>query len=425
MSETAPVSRPAPSLVGTLWHNSDFMKLWVGQTISLFGSRFTGLALQFIGAVTLKASPAEMGVLAAVDTAPYILVGLFAGVWVDRHWRRPVLIAGDLGRALLLATIPVAALTGTLSMSQLYLVGFLTGALAVFFDVAYQSYLPTIVDRGQLVEGNSKLATSASAATAAGLSVAGVVIQAITAPMAIVLDVLSYVASAVCVSLIRRREGQLGLADEPMLAQVREGAGVVFGSPLLRPTVGCLATSNLASSVFFALYILFGTRELGLGPAALGLVYGIGCVGATAGGLLATWTATRLGIGLTILCSALLGGLEVLPAALATPSLAVPLLLAASLIGNFGWSIYNASTASLRQAITPSLLLGRVSATSGFIISGMLPLGGLVGGALGQTLGLRSAIVLAACASMLSFLWILFSPVRSLDQLPEADADTA
>ncbi len=406
-----------------LWRHGDFLKLWIGQTISLFGSRFTALAIQFVGAVTLQATPAQMGILAAVDTAPFLLVGLYAGVWVDCHRRRPILIAADLGRAILLATIPAAALADRLSLNQLYLVGFLVGVLDVFFGVAHQSYLPTLVERNQLLEGNSKLAVSRSTANIAGLGIAGVVIQAITAPLAIVLDAVSYLISALCVLLIRRREEPPAAIHESVLAQARAGVSVIVGNPLLRACAGCTATSNFTSMVFFALYILFGTRELGLGAAVLGLVYGIGVIGGVAGGLVASWAATRLGLGRAIVIAAFLGALEVLPAAYATRSLAVPLLLFSSVIGNFGWTVYGVNADSLRQAIVPISLQGRVNATLQFLVAGVLPLGGLLGGGLGQALGLREAIILAAFGSLFSVPWVLFSPVRELKGMPEAAAE--
>jgi Na+/melibiose symporter-like transporter len=407
----------------TLWRHADFMKLWVGQTVSLFGSSLSRLALPLIAAITLNATPAQMGLLAAVGTAPSLVVGLFAGVWADRYRRRKLLIVGDVGRALLLATIPAAAFLGVLSLAQLYIVGFLGGVFTVFFDVASRSYLPTLIDRRQLVEGNGKLELSGSITAVAGPSLAGIVIQAITAPMAIVMDAVSYVASALCVFLIRRREEAPQMSRAPMVAQVREGLSIVFRNPLLRAFAGCLATSNFTSSVFFALYILYGTRELGLNAAALGLVYGIGASGALVGAMLAPWVAARLGVGWAIIAGAFLGSLEVLPVVFATPSLAVPLLLLSSLLGNFGWVVYNVNETSVRQAVTPMALQGRMNATFIFIVSGMLPLGALAGGAFGQVLGLRETITLAAFGSLLSFLWVLFSPVRGLARIPEAAKD--
>jgi MFS-type transporter involved in bile tolerance (Atg22 family) len=304
-------------------------------------------------------------------------------------------------------------------MAQLFVVGFLCGVLAVFFDVASRSYLPTLIDRSQLVEGNGKLEFSGSITAVAGPSLAGLVIQAITAPLAIVLDSLSYLASALCVFLIRKREAAPQVSDTSIVIQIREGLGIVFGNPLLRSFAGCLATSNITSNAFFALYILFGTRELGLNAAQLGLVYGIGASGALLGAVLAPRVAERLGIGRAVILGAILGSLEVLPVVFATPRLAVALLLLSSLLGNFGWVLYNVNATSLRQAVTPIPMQGRMNATLNFMIAGMLPLGALLGGALGQVLGLRPTITLAAIGSLLSALWVIFSPVRGLMRIPD------
>jgi len=396
------------------------MKLWIGQTTSLFGSALSRLAIPLIAALALNATPAEMGLLTAVGTAPSLLVGLFTGVWVDRIRRRTLLIVGDVGRALLLVTIPAAAFLGVLTMVQLYVVGFLTGVLSVFFDVASRSYLPTLIDRCQLVEANGKLELSGSIMAVAGPSLAGLIIQAITAPLAIVLDAVSYLVSALCVFFIRHREKAPQISRVPMLIQVREGLGVVFGNPLLRAFAGCLATSNFASNAFFALYILFGTRELGLNAAELGLAYGIGASGAVVAAMIAARVTARLGVGRALILGAFLGSLEVLPVVFATPRSAVLLLLLSSLLGNFGWVLYNVNAVSLRQAVTPMALQGRVNATFSFLVSGMLPLGALAGGLLGEGLGLRNTIILAAVGSLFAFLWVLFSPVRNVTQIPEA-----
>ena len=296
-----PVARAAAEAPHSLWRDADFMKLWTGQVISLMGSALSGLAVALLAALTLGATPAQMGLLMAAGSGPSRLIGLFAGVWVDRYRRRTFLIAGDVGRALLLATIPIAALLGVLSMLQLYAVSFLAGVLTVFFDVASQSYLPAIIDRRQLVQGNSKLGLSSSITAMAGQSLAGVVIQAITAPFAVALDALSFLASAGLVLLIRRREERAPVAPASVFSGLpeglRDGLHIVFDDGRLRALAGCLATSNLASNVFFALYLLYGTRELGLNAAALGLVYGIGAIGAPLGAVCAPWAAARFGLG--------------------------------------------------------------------------------------------------------------------------------
>ena len=398
------------------------MKLWVGQTVSLFGSALSRLAIPLIAALMLDATAADMGILAAVGTAPDLLIGLFAGVWVDRFKRRNIMIGGDIGRALLQLTIPLAALMGLLTMFHLYLVAFLSGIFSIFFGVASRSYLPSVVDHSQLVEANGKLELSGSITAVAGPSLAGVIIQAITAPVAIIFDAVSYLVSAFSIYLIRHREAAPQISTVPTLARMREGIGVVFRSPLLRAFAGCLGTSNFASNIFFALYILFGTRELGMNAAELGLTYGLGASGAVLAAVIAPALANRLGVGRTLILGACLGSLEVAPVVFATPRTALLLLFLSSLLGNFGWVLYNVNAVSLRQVITPTALQGRVNATFSFLVSGMLPLGALAGGVLGELLGLRSAIIIAAVGSLSAVLWVLFSPARSLRTIHSAGA---
>lgn len=404
----------------SLWRHSEFLKFWAAQTVSVFGSQFTNLAIPIIAALRLQATPAQMGVLTAVETAPFLLIGLLAGVWVDRWRRRPVLVAGDVGRAVVLLSIPAAAFAGVLRMSQLYVVGAMVGVLTVFFDVAYQAYLPSLVDRRQLIEGNSKLEVSRSAAQVTGPGLAGVLIQLLTAPVVIVLDAVSFLLSGVLIAVIRRRESvPERSARAPMLAEVREGLSVVFGSPYLRHIAGATGTSNFFASALFSIFILFATRDLAMTPAAIGLVFSIGSLGALVGALTGGRLGRSLGVGFAIIGSMLVAGLGFLLVAVATPQTAVPLLAIGGILGSFGGVVYNINQVSLRQAITPMRLQGRMNATMRFIVWGTMPLGGLVGGYLGEVLGLRPAIAITAAGGTLSFLWVLFSRVRALRTIPE------
>jgi MFS family permease len=410
-------STPAPA---TLWRHRDFMKLWVAQTISVFGTGFTQLALPLIAVTLLGATPAQMGFLGTAEFLPFLLLGLVAGAWVDRWPRRPVLIVGDVGRALALATIPLAALAGVLRMSQLYVVGFLAGVLTVFFDVAYQAYLPALVERRQLVEGNSRLEASRSIAQVSSPGIAGVVIQLFSASVAIVLDALSYLASALFIGRIRQQEGRPDPSGRrPMVAEVREGLGVVFGSRLLRSIAGCTGTFNFFSNVWGVLIILFAVRELSLTAATIGVVFTIGNVGALLGAFVAGRVGRRLGVGPTIILTSLAAALGFVPLVFATPRTAVPLLIAGGLISGFSNVVYNVTQVSLRQAITPQRLQGRMNATMRFVVWGTIPLGSLAGGALGELLGLRPAITVGVAGGLLAFLWVFFSPVRSLRRMPE------
>jgi MFS family permease len=396
------------------------MKLWVAQTISVFGTGFTQLALPLIAVTALGATPAQMGFLGTAEFLPFLLLGLVAGVWVDRWPRRPVLIVGDVGRALALATIPLAALAGVLGMPQLYVVGFLAGVLTVFFDVAYQAYLPALVKRRQLVEGNSRLEASRSIAQVSSPGIAGVVIQIFSAPVAIVLDAISYLASALLIGRIGQPEGRPDPSGRRlMVAEVREGLGVVFGSRLLRSIAGCTGTSNFFSHVWGVLIILFAVRELSLTAATIGVVFSVGNVGALLGAFVAGRVGRRLGVGPTIILTSLGAALGFAPLVFATPRTAVPLLIAGGLISGFSNVVYNVTQVSLRQAITPQRLQGRMNATMRFVVWGTIPLGSLAGGVLGELLGLRPAITVGVAGGLLAFVWVFFSPVRSLRRMPE------
>jgi len=409
----------------TLWRHPDFMKFWVAQTISVFGSQFSALALPIIAALTLGATPGEMGILTAAETAPFLLIGLFAGVWVDRIPRRPILITGDLGRTAVLGVVVLLALGKVLRMPHLYLFGFLFGILTVIFDVAYQAYLPVLVRRERLVEGNSKLEASRSTAQLSGPGVAGVVIQVLSAPVAIALDAVSFLISGVLIGTIRTHEDPpASSARASMWAEIREGLGVVFGNRLLRSIAGCTGTSNFFSSAFFTLYILFATRELGLTPAALGLIFSLGNVAGLLGALTAGRVAGRFGIGPTIVGSSFVSGLGLVPVVLATPGTALPLLIGGGAMMALGVPVYNINQVSLRQAITALRLQGRMNATMRFLVGGTVPLGGLAGGALGELLGLRPAMIVAAVGGLLAFLWVLASPVRALQRMPEPVGET-
>ncbi len=420
--EARPSTVPPPAGESTgrpLWEHADFLKLWTAQTISVFGDHFTELAIPLIAVLSLGATPGQMGILTAATRAPFLFIGLFAGVWVDRLPRRSVLITGDLGRAVVLLSIPLAAALGSLSMLHLYAVGVLVGILTVFFDVAYQAYLPALVHRGQLVEGNSKLEATRSLAGLAGPSIAGVVIQLVSAPLAIVLDAISFVASGGVISLIRRRESSAERSVRgSVLVEVREGLSVVLGNPLLRSIAGCTGTSNFFSSALFALFILFATRELKLGPAQIGVIFSIGGVTGLIGSLTAGWVAKRLGVGRTIVGASLLTGLATVPVAAASAETAW-LLILSTMLGSVASPIYKINQVSLRQAITPHRLQGRMNATMRFLVWGTMPLGGLLGGVLGASLGLRAAIAVAAAGGLLAFLWVALSPVRTLRAIPD------
>jgi MFS family permease len=412
---------------GGLWRHPDFLKLWAGQTVSVFGDQVGLLALPLTAVLVLHATPAEMGLLGAAERAPFLLIGLVAGVWIDRQRRRPILMGADLGRALLVGSIPVVALLARLGMGYLYCVAFAVGILTVLFDVAYQSYLPVLVTRDQLVEGNSKLEVSNSVAQVAGPSVAGMLVQLLTPPLALIADALSFVVSVVSLGYIRTPEPepahvskQLGLREE-----LREGMATVLKSPLLRAIAACTATANLFSNAAFAVFVLYATRDLAIGPAALGLVLAATGPGGLLGALFASRVGRWLGLGPTIVGAVLVGGIGwwLVPLASGPPTVAALMLAAGFFVASLGGPLYNINQVSLRQAITPHRLLGRMNATMRFLVWGTMPIGSLLGGYLGTTIGLRPTLAITAVGSSLAFLWVFLSPVRQLRFAPSISED--
>ena len=409
----------------SLWRHADFMKLWTAESVSQLGSQVSLLALPLIAISILRASPFEVGLLTTVEFAPFVLVGLPAGVWVDRLRRRPVLICGDLGRALALSSIPAAYALDALTIGQLYLVAFTTGVLTVFFDVAYQSYLPALVEAEELIEGNAKLEISRSGAQIAGPGLAGVLIDLVTAPVAVLADAASFLASAAGIFLIRRQErvperAQGAPRRGAMRREMAEGLRYVLGHRLLRPIAATTATANLFSAVMLAVLVVFMVRELGLRPAVIGLVFAAGNLGFLAGAVVSSRLAAWVGLGRAIVVPMALGGLGALLVPLASRAAAVPLLIVAELVTSFGGTAYNINQVSLRQAITPARLHGRMNATMRFMVWGTLPVGSLIGGILGGTIGLRPTLWVGALGGLLSFLPAALSPVRSLASIEAA-----
>jgi MFS family permease len=415
----------------SLLRHADFVRLWTAETISQFGNQVSALAIPLIAATVLEVSPFEFGLLATIQFLPFILLSLPAGVWVDRLRRRPILIAGDVGRAIALLSIPIAFAFDALTIWQLYAVGFVVGCLTVFFDVAYQAYLPALVERDQLVEGNSKLEVSRSAAAVLGPGLTGFAIGIIGAAAAVVADVVSFLASAFFLWRIRRVEPdpRLTASGEPadrgpgMRREIGAGMRHVLGNRYLRSIAAATGTNNLFFNMIMAIFILYAIQEMGIGPAAIGIVFSIGAVGVFGGALTANRIAARIGVGATIVIGAFLGFPAALLIAAAPPAYAIPSFTAAFVIEGFSASIYNINQVSFRQAITPTGMQGRMNATMRFIVWGTIPIGALVGGALGGIIGLRETLWVAAIGMFIPFLFVLLSPVRGIREMPDQVAD--
>jgi MFS family permease len=415
---------PASALDGRsrrLWRHPGFVKLWAASAISDVGSQVSALALPLIAALTLGATPWQMGLLSAAGSAPALLVGLFAGVWVDRLRRRPLLIATDLGRAAVLLTIPLASALGALRIEILYAVALSAGVLTVLFDVAHLSFVPSLVERERLVEGNSKLEATASAAQVAGPSLGGVLVGLLGAAFAVLIDALSFIASALFISRIRATEPPpAGAGGGGVAAEIGEGLRVVLTHRILRVLAGCSATTNLFGRMFLAVYVLYMTRDLGLGSVGVGFVFATGGLGSLAGALVAGPVTRRFGPGPTMIGAQLFFGLTgmAVPLAVLVPRVALPMIVASEFGQWMAVIVYYVNAVSVRQALTPDRLQGRVNATMRFIAGGALPIGAVLGGALGGVIGLPWTLVVAEFGMLLAFLWLLLSAVRTLRLLP-------
>ena len=407
---------------GGLWRHRDFRNLWAAETVSQLGSQVTGLALPLVAVIVLKVSAFEVALLTVIEMAPFILISLPAGVWVDRLRRKPILVTADVGRALLLGTVPLAYWLDVLTIWQLYGVGFVFGVLTVFFDVSYQSYLPSLVSREQLVEGNSKLEVSRSGAQLAGPGLAGALIEAVKAPGAILVDAISFVLSAFFLFRIKAEERAPTRAERQagpgMKAEVKEGLRWVFGNPYLRWIAASTATFNFFGNILGSIYLVFAVRELGLRPGVIGLVFAVGNIGYLAGALLANRLSRRFGVGPTIVIGAA-GSVSLLLLAAAPASNPIPFLIGAQAISSMGVPIYNITQVSFRQAITPERIQGRMNSVMRFIVWGVMPLGALIGGAIASWVSLRAAIWVGAIGMSLAVLPVLLSPVRTLREMPE------
>lgn len=399
-----------------------FLKLWAGQAISSAGSQVTLLALPLTAVLELDASAGQMGLLRAAQTSPFLLFGLVAGVWVDRVRRRPLLIGADVGRMLLLGTIPLAAMLGVVSMPQLYVVGFLGGILTLVFTVAYRSVLPSIVTREQLVAANSTLFASDQVVGVTGAGFAGWLVQVVTAPIAIALDAVSFGMSALFLSWTRVEEAAPapGTTRGSIWADIGEGLRFVWRTPIVRAVAVATGLVNLFGGMASAVLVLYVTRALTISPTGLGLMFAVGGGGGVLGAVLATRCVRRWGLGPTLIGALALNGVATMFVPLtATLSAAVVPLLALGQLGMaLGAVIYSINGVSLLQACTPDRLLGRMTASTRLITAGTLPVGALLGGTVAGYLGLAAVLWVAAGGVLVAMPVLWRSPVRRLHEQP-------
>ncbi|MQA09268.1 MAG: MFS transporter [Pseudonocardiaceae bacterium] len=403
----------------SLWRHTGFRLFWAGDTVSQFGTYTSQTVLPLLAIGVLAATPFEVGLLTAASTAAFLLIGLQAGAWLDRMRRRPVMIVADLARAALLSSLPIAAWFGVLTMAQLLVVAMLVGVATVFFDVAAQSYIPSLTGRAQLTNANARLEATRSVSEMAAPAFGGGFIQLAGAANAVLATGAGYLASAAFLVRIRQPEPRPARASERSLGrQIGEGLRFVFGNPSLRALVGCGATANFFDSMLGALLALFLVREVGLTPALVGVVLAAGGVGALLAALTANWWIRRFGqvrvLWLVLLSVEPLGVLT----PLARPGWSVAFAFVGYTALVYGATVYDITQVSFRQAICPDHLLGRMNASFRFVTWGVLPLGGLAGGALGEWIGVRGTLWVAAIGTLASVLWILCSPLRGMRDVP-------
>ena len=405
----------------SLWRHPDFRKLWAGQTVSEIGSRITRDGIPITAVMLLHATPWQMGILASLTGIAALSAGTIAGAAADRLPRRGILIVSDLGRAFVLAMVPLAAMAGLLSLGQLYAVIFAAGILTIFFDVAYQSYLPSLVAPSELLEGNGKLALSTATAEVLGPGITGILVQTLTAPRAILLDSLSFLVSAASILLIRVREPHPAAPVRASGPHPAAGFRYLAGNPILRALFLRSATFALFIGFLSTLYVFYAIDELRLSPWLYGIVVALGGVGNFVGASLSDRMVRRVPLGRLLVGCTLWNGVInfLIPLAHGSPVLAAVFLGAAQLLGDAAYPIYSVHELTLRQQMVPPEILGRVNAAMQLAFKGLWPVGALVGGALGSTLGTRPTMFLCAGGVLLSAVWLIASPVAGLREYPE------
>jgi MFS family permease len=416
-----------PELRTALWRDRSFVAVWSASTVSLFGSLITRTALPFAAILVLQAGPVEISAIRSAELIAGLVVGLFAGALVDRVRRKPILIWADLGRAVLLGSIPVGAIFGFLSLFQLVLVAFGAAVLTTFFEVADHAFLPTVVSRRRLVAANSVITATGSVAEFSAFGIGGFLIQAFTAPIAIAIDAVSFVVSAILLGTIRKPEPppKPHIDREPVLREIREGIRIVFHSPLLRALALSHGGTHILWGIFGTSYLLYATEELHLSPALIGVIAAIGGIGSLAGSALAPVMVRRIGVGWSIVAG-ILGftiGNTLIPlapstGAIAGVSLGALFLIAQQLIGDSLATVYEITETSLVQASVTDRVLGRVNASMSTFTTLLTLAGAIAGGFIAETFGLRTAFWVGLSGAAFTLVAVWFSPVRHVREAP-------
>ena len=405
----------------SLWRNGPFLRLWTGQTASSVGSQLGGLAIPVLAVSVLQATEFQVGLLTAVETAAFLLIGLPAGAWVDRWLKRRVMLIADLARAIVLASVPIMFFAGVLTIWQLIVVGAIVGVASVFFDVAYQSYLPVLVDLKQLGEGNSKLETTGQLARVTGPALAGALLAIVRPAVLIGLDAVTFLLSFVALSTIRDHEVPKPIADRrPLVTEIKEGLMFVVQEPLLRRIVLTTSTTNLFGMIAMTMIPVLVLRQLDISPAIYGFGLSLGAIGGLLGAMFSARIATLIGEGTAIPVSGVLAGIAIVGLALMPvfPNAAVPIFVGSEFLYSFSVLVYNITQVTFRQRICPPRLLGRMNASIRFIVWGVMPIGAIASGLLSTAIGVELTIAIGAVGSVLACVFVLFSPLLGMRELP-------
>jgi predicted MFS family arabinose efflux permease len=413
----------ATSETPPLLRQPEFLKLWGAQSISQIGDQITYLALPLVAVLTLDASAVQMGLLTAAELMPALLFSLMAGVWVERSQRRRhLMIVADIARAVLLASVPLAAAFDLLTFPQLYAVGFAAGTFAVLFDVSWSTLFLAVVSRRDVVEANSKLNLSRAVSFVTGPSLAGFLVQLLTGPVTLLLDAFSFLGSALLLGRIRAQEPPVERDGNGVWRSIWDGFRFVLGDELIRPELLCAATVNLFNYVFHAIFVLYATKELGVSPGTLGVALGVGAVGGILGALVAPSLERAVGLGPSVVIGSVLFPAPLILVPIASGSeLQLGLMLgAAEFFSAVGVMIFDVTAASMHFMRTPDRIRARMSATFKFVNYGIRPIGALLGGGLGTAIGLQTTLWIGVLGALAGVIWLLFSPIPRLRAVAEA-----
>lgn len=411
---------------GDLWRHADFLNVWAAESISQFGSQISIFAIPLIAAITLDATPLEMGILSAAGPAPRLAIGFIAGAWADRLPRRPIMIATDAGRMLASAMIPITALSGNLSFAVLLTIAVITGMQSVFFDSAWAALLPNMVRKSQLTDATSKLMGSASLAQIVGPALGGLIVGLVGGPPAMWIPVITFAVSAWFLLRVRTPEirPDRSVDASSMWMEVREGFTEMWREPVVRALINSSMVLNFGGLIFLSVYVLFMANDLGLSSQGMGLVFASGGAGALVGTIVAPLIANRIGVGRSILVGAIAFGVSNLPVPLAFyfPEIALEAVVIAETGAWLSLMVFNVNLFALRQAMTPDKLRGRIAASSMTLVSGSTMMGSLTGGFIGEIISVHAALYVGIVIMAMAAIWVWRSPVPGIIDFPDDDS---